>query len=361
METTVSNTGTEGKVWGGGNQPLKSSYGKMMMWFFLLSDAITFSGFLAAYGFSRFKFIDSWPIADEVYNHFPGSHGDNPMYFVALMTFILIASSVTMVLAVDAGHHMDKKKVTFYMFLTVIGGGIFLGSQAWEWTNFINGSYGALETKGGQILQFVDTNMAEGDEKMHRISVEDFATASHKERVQHESRKGLWFYSESALPAYSVQDVVTGFNAKENLAVRTQELMPNISRLKASGDPASIAKAERFEARYVNAGRTGQKGVLTRVESQKALKDADVYLKGANLIHNEYGNRLFADFFFFITGFHGFHVLSGVVFNIIIFFNVILGTYERRKNNYEMVEKVGLYWHFVDLVWVFVFTFFYLV
>ena len=83
-------------------------------------------------------------------------------------------------------------------------------------------------------------------------------------------------------------------------------------------------------------------------------------VKGANLIRNEYGNPLFADFFFFITGFHGFHVFSGVVINIIIFINVLLGTYERR-GHYDMVEKVGLYWHFVDLVWVFVFTFFYLV
>ena len=77
-------------------------------------------------------------------------------------------------------------------------------------------------------------------------------------------------------------------------------------------------------------------------------------------IENEYGVPLFANFFFFITGFHGFHVFSGIVLNIIIFFNVIIGTYEKRKS-YEMVEKVGLYWHFVDLVWVFVFTFFYLV
>ena len=87
---------------------------------------------------------------------------------------------------------------------------------------------------------------------------------------------------------------------------------------------------------------------------------SDYVVEGANLIRNEYGNRLFADFFFFITGFHGFHVLSGVIINIIIFFNVLIGTYERR-GHYEMVEKVGLYWHFVDLVWVFVFTFFYLV
>ena len=102
MSTTVVNTETKVKAWGGGNQPLQASYGKMMMWFFIVSDALTFSGFLAAYGFSRFKFIDSWPIADEVFTHFPFLHGvDAPMYYVAFMTFVLIMSSVTMVLAVD--------------------------------------------------------------------------------------------------------------------------------------------------------------------------------------------------------------------------------------------------------------------
>ncbi len=79
------------------------------------------------------------------------------------------------------------------------------------------------------------------------------------------------------------------------------------------------------------------------------------------MTENEYGNTpLFANFFFFITGFHGFHVFSGVVINIIIFINVLNGVYKRR-GHYEQVEKSGLYWHFVDLVWVFVFTFFYLV
>jgi cytochrome c oxidase subunit 3 len=67
----------------------------------------------------------------------------------------------------------------------------------------------------------------------------------------------------------------------------------------------------------------------------------------------------FFNFFFTITGFHGAHVASGVVINIIILLNTINGTYEKR-GHYEMVEKVGLYWHFVDLVWVFVFTCFYL-
>ena len=102
------------------------------------------------------------------------------------------------------------------------------------------------------------------------------------------------------------------------------------------------------------------KEVLSREQSVKAIEGAVIVVEGASLIRNEYGQKMFANFFFFITGFHGFHVFSGVMINILIFLNVILGTYEKRRS-YEMVEKVGLYWHFVDLVWVFVFTFFYLV
>ena len=158
MGATIAANTEQKDTWsGGGAKPFGASYGKMMMWFFIVSDALTFSGFLAAYGLTRFKFIDSWPIADEVFTHFPFLHGVHaPMYYVALMTFILIASSVTMVLAVDAGHQMNKKKVTIYMFLTIIGGVVFLGSQAWEWKNFINGSYGAVQTKDGKILQSGD-------------------------------------------------------------------------------------------------------------------------------------------------------------------------------------------------------------
>lgn len=326
MDTTVVNTDAENKVWGGGNQPMNASYGKMMMWFFIVSDALSFSGFLAAYGFSRFKFIESWPIADEVFTHVPFLHGKElPMIYVAFMTFVLIMSSVTMVLAVDAGHHMNKSKVTFYMFLTIIGGAIFVGSQAWEWATFIKGDYGAVQTKGGNILQFVNV---EGN----RVKLADFVVAGTRDRVAHERKNGIWFFDEGTLPTYTIEEVVAGFETHPDLLVRTQ-----------------IINAE------------GEKTILSRDQSLNQLKtNGRQVVEGANLHVNEYGTSLFADFFFFITGFHGFHVFSGVIINIIIFFNVILGTYERR-GSYEMVEKVGLYWHFVDLVWVFVFTFFYLV
>jgi cytochrome c oxidase subunit 3 len=304
-----------------------ATYGKMMMWFFIVSDALTFSGFIAAYGFSRFKFIETWPIADEVFTHFPFLHGVTaPMYYVALMTFILIFSSVTMVLAVDAGHQMKKTKVAFYMFLTIIGGFIFLGSQAWEWKNLIKGEYGAVETRGGSILQFVDK---EGK----RVALADFAANLPEEREQLTRDKGFWFEKESSISEHSVAEVIAGFKANPNLLIRTEVINKE----------------------------TKHKTTLSREESLKKLEqDAVLVVEGANLKHNEYGHKLFADFFFFITGFHGFHVFSGVILNILIFFNVIIGTYEKR-GSYEMVEKVGLYWHFVDLVWVFVFTFFYLV
>jgi cytochrome c oxidase subunit III len=325
MEATISTDAKE-KDWGGGTRPFKASYGKIMMWFFIISDALTFSGFLTAYGFSRFKFIESWPIADEVFTHFPFLHGvDAPMYYVAFMTFILIFSSVTMVLAVDAGHHMKKSKVALYMLLTILGGAIFVGSQAWEWSTFIKGDYGAVETKGGRILQFVNADTGK------RAALSDFAATLPEERIRRQRNNGIWFVSEGALPAYSINEVIEGFKTHKNIVIRTEKI-----------------------------DEEGEKTILSRSDSEEKIKEARLVVEGASLVRNEYGNKLFADFFFFITGFHGFHVFSGVVINVIIFFNVILGTYQKR-GHYEMIEKVGLYWHFVDLVWVFVFTFFYLV
>nr|WP_294945248.1 cytochrome c oxidase subunit 3 [uncultured Mucilaginibacter sp.] len=225
--------------WAGGKSPFDVEYGKMMMWFFLLSDAFTFSSLLISYGALRFS-AASWPAPDLVFQSVPLTsieHGA-PLVFVGLMTFILILSSVTMVLAVEAGHRMAKKEVLWWMVATIIGGFTFLGCQALEWTH-----------------------------------------------LHHE---GFWWGS-----------------------------IPNAEELKT------------------------------------------LFKGGTEATYGTYAQQ-FANLFFTITGFHGFHVFSGVVINIIITINVLAGTYAKR-GSYLMVEKVGLYWHFVDLVWVFVFTFFYLV
>ncbi|MEY2970995.1 MAG: hypothetical protein RLZZ599_1368 [Bacteroidota bacterium] len=293
--------------WGGGSRPLGARYGKLMMWFFLLSDALTFSGFLTAYGLMRFKYEKTWPIAENVFTHFPGLEGDQPLLYVALMTFILIMSSVTMVLAVNAGEKMQRSAVTNWMLLTIIGGLIFVGSQAWEWYHFISGDSGAIETDHAEILHVYN-------EEGERLS---FSQLVHGMENGHASNHGETFTKAEVLAAL-----------KANEAYYLQE-----------------------------PGKAGEK--FDHDASVAFLENGDV-VQGANMTRNEYGRKQFANFFFFITGFHGFHVFSGVVINFVIFYNILLGTYERR-GHYRMVEKVGLYWHFVDLVWVFVFTFFYLV
>ncbi len=83
---------------------------------------------------------------------------------------------------------------------------------------------------------------------------------------------------------------------------------------------------------------------------------------------NPMGAPQFGATFFMITGFHGFHVSVGVIFLVITAVKVLRGSFDvgrpgfmtGRKGNYEIVETMGLYWHFVDLVWVFIFAFFYL-
>src|ERR1700754_4718595 len=121
--------------WSGGRSPFNVEYGKMMMWFFLLSDAFTFSSLLISYGALRFS-AAAWPSAALVFQSVPGliEHGA-PLVFVGLMTLILILSSVTMVLAVEAGHRNSKKEVVMWMLLTILGGFMFLGCQALEWTH----------------------------------------------------------------------------------------------------------------------------------------------------------------------------------------------------------------------------------
>ena len=214
------------KWWSVGKSPFNVEYGKLMMWYFLMSDSFTFGAFLISYGSIRFA-TNGWPNPNEVFKAFPFFGETNlPLVFVSLMTFILIMSSVTMVLAVAAGHSSDRKKVTFYMILTILGGLAFLGCQAWEWT--------------------------------------------------HLHGEGAWW----------------GRNP-----------FPNADMSKATTN--------------------------------------------------------FTNFFFTITGFHGFHVFSGVIINICMLIKNLRGDFVR-KGSYLMIEKAGLYWHFVDLVWVFVFTCFYL-
>jgi cytochrome c oxidase subunit 3 len=190
--------------WGGGKSPFGTSWSKFMMWIFIVSDALTFAAFLIAYSFMR-SISTSWPKQTEVFN----------MVLITFMTFVLISSSAVMAMAVGAARANNLKLAFRFTVLTVIGGAIFLGCQAFEWSHLIG--------------------------------------------------------------------------------------------------------------------------------------------EGATLTHNPWGVPQFAASFFVITGFHGFHVLSGVTILAIVAIRAAMG-----KVTANQVENAGLYWHFVDVVWVFVFAFFYL-
>jgi len=106
--------------------PLTPGWGKLMMWIFLCSDAMSFVGLLAAYGSVR-MFDPNWPV--------PSSKLDVPL--TALNTFILICSSVTMVKALAAIKRDDRKGFALWLLGTIAGGSTFLGIQAFEWTHLI--------------------------------------------------------------------------------------------------------------------------------------------------------------------------------------------------------------------------------
>lgn len=215
-------------------KPFKASYGKLLMWFFLISDTFTFAAFLMAYASNRFANLDTWPVAAEVFSNIPIhglDHHHLPLVFVTIMTSLLIASSVTMVRAVQEGIQMNRKGVIKWMIPTIVFGILFLFCQYLEWTHLF---------EEGMV-----------------ISANPFSNLGHV------SETGIW------------------------------------------GPPA------------------------------------------------------FANFFFAITGFHGLHVLVGVLLNIWLLIETMNGRFEK-VGHYEMVEKIGLYWHFVDLVWVYVFLSYYL-
>ena len=94
--------------------------------------------------------------------------------------------------------------------------------------------------------------------------------------------------------------------------------------------------------------------------SMQAFEWTKLIMEGVRPWENPFGAAQFGSTFFMITGFHGMHVTAGVIYLLVIANRVRNGYYEKRGGKYEIVEITGLYWHFVDLVWVFIFAFFYL-
>jgi len=208
------------------------SWGKLGMWVFLAGDAMSFGALLATYGAIRFG-AANWPNPTETLG----------IMLTAVMTFLLICSSVTMVKSLAAMQEGDRQGCIKFLAMTIAGGVIFLGLQAFEWSHLIG----------------------------------------------------------------------EGMKLAENAFI-----------IDASGSVVGH------------------------------------YHEGLELAAGQMrASSLFGTTFFMTTGFHGLHVFSGVIYLTVILLKVMRGDYSPEDPN--GIEIVGLYWHFVDLVWILVFTFVYLV
>lgn len=112
------------------------SWGKAMMWIFLLSDTFVFGTFLTGYMTVRMSTTVAWPNPSEVFALTVGGV-ELPLLLIAIMTFILITSSGTMAMAVNMGYQRNKKKAAIFMLITALLGASFVGMQAFEWTKLI--------------------------------------------------------------------------------------------------------------------------------------------------------------------------------------------------------------------------------
>ena len=122
--------------WSAEKENFTMSWGKLMMWIFLLSDTFIFSLFLTSYMNVRLSSVAQWPNVSEVFSlTIAGQH--IPLILIALMTFILITSSGTMAMAVNFAYRGDRKKASLLMATTALLGFCFLGMQAFEWTKLI--------------------------------------------------------------------------------------------------------------------------------------------------------------------------------------------------------------------------------
>ena len=126
--------------------------------------------------------------------------------------------------------------------------------------------------------------------------------------------------------------------------------------ISSSATMATAVQAAREERRRVAirfVGLTALGGALFL--GMQAFEWRHLIEEGARLNANPWGDASFGAYFFLLTGFHGTHVLTGVIILVTTAIRSATG-----RSTADGVEMAGLYWHFVDLVWVFIFTLFYL-
>jgi len=287
---------------------LPLSRGKLIMWLFLSTEIMFFAALLGSYVVLRFG-AAVWPKPHHV-------HLSEPIG--AFNTFVLICSSVTVVLALEAARANKRSLAKIWMLTTLILGGLFLGIKAYEYSaKFSHGIYPAAPR--GLIYERPD--LYYGSAVRARLS--DPAII--------EQMKELDARPESELTA----EEVTGRRRLAQVRKMAMAVDQQAFDLAVIADQVMPLPNEA-------AGGHGHGGGLNETFSWLQLP---IVIPGGNM---------WASTYFLLTGFHAVHVIVGlIVFSILLL-------YELGPKHAGMIENAGLYWHFVDLVWIFLFPLLYL-
>lgn len=284
--------------------PLRN--GKLFLWLFLSTEIMFFAGLIGVYIVMRFG-ATVWPVPHAV-------HLSEPIG--AFNTFVLICSSVTIVLALEAANKNQSKSAKLWLVLTLALGSVFLGVKAYEYK----------------------------EKFRHNIY-------PWKPRSAIYERPDIYYGSAVKQRGENILDAI---QAEENAAGNSAT-----PEQKAAWD-----EKKKILGPLISAAKSPDPHVLTDLAAQimpMAAPRDKRHLHGLNDQHDWLkmpvvipGGNMWANTYFTLTGFHAIHVIVG----LIAFAFMMPTTYTAQ--NAGVIENVGLYWHFVDLVWIFLFPLLYL-
>ena len=299
--------------------------GKLGMWLFLGTEIMFFTAFIGTYIVLRMG-SPAWP-TDTATTHINVNLG-------ALNTFVLICSSVSVVLAHEALFLKNFRKATMMILVTLILSVVFLGVKSVEYWGKISHDIlpGRIAENNNQAL---DKFVRELDKASGIPALED-----RKNRIENallsspdEARKAALDKQQADL-AEEVKQKASFRPAYEKLRAEARDRVVNVMNHEAAETKAFFAELEDLKA---------------KAPQFKSVHEPHVIV---------YGN-IFASTYFLMTGFHALHVLIGMLMFAIILW---LGfTNKLGLQHGVLVENVGLYWHFVDLVWIFLFPLIYII
>jgi cytochrome c oxidase subunit III len=319
--------------------------GKTCLWLFLSTEIMFFAGLIGTYIVLRFGAM-AWPAPHEV-------HLSEPIG--AFNTFVLICSSVTVVLALEAAKLNHASKAKAWILLTFLLGSVFLGVKGYEYyQKFAHGIY--PWKPHGLVYDKADIHYAAAvRQKLTDLKAELMSRGA---QMSDEDKKQIAVIDEVRLLCDKAEAAVGSQPDPADARIRIMELAYAIN---PPPDQESVEHA-------VESGAIPPSGAATRLVAfkQPAADNAVATQEGGHAegYNEKYswlklpimipGGPMWASTYFLLTGFHALHVLIG----LIVFALMLLVTLDRRKAN--LVENIGLYWHFVDLVWIFLFPLLYL-